>query len=380
MKKVGFIGWRGMVGSVLVKRMIEESDFSEFDSYFFSTSQVGQKNPEWNINYKNKTLIDAFDIQELSKMDIIMTCQGGDYTNKVFSKLRDSQWEGHWIDAASTLRMNEDSLIVLDPINQKSIDKAYDSGIKNWVGGNCTVSLMLLAINGLLQRNLIDWVSSMTYQAASGSGANSMRELLSQMGQIHSSVSDDLDQPNSNILDVDSKALETMNSEKFQKSNFKVPLAGNLIPWIDEDLKNGTSREEWKGQSETNKILELDFSPIKVDGLCVRVGTMRSHCQALTIKLNKNIPIEEINDIIANGNQWVKFVPNEKEQSLSLLSPAEVSGKLDIAVGRVRKLDIDENCISVFTVGDQLLWGAAEPIRRMLKIIVKKGIVKGKPR
>ena len=376
MKKVGFIGWRGMVGSVLVKRMIEESDFSEFDSYFFSTSQVGQKNPEWNINYKNKTLIDAFDIQELSKMDIIMTCQGGDYTNKVFSKLRDSQWEGHWIDAASTLRMNEDSLIVLDPINQKSIDKAYDSGIKSWVGGNCTVSLMLLAINGLLQRNLIDWVSSMTYQAASGSGANSMRELLSQMGQIHSSVSDDLDQPNSNILDVDSKALETMNSEKFQKSNFKVPLAGNLIPWIDEDLKNGTSREEWKGQSETNKILELDFSPIKVDGLCVRIGTMRSHCQALTIKLNKNIPIEEINDIIANGNQWVKFVPNEKEQSLSLLSPAEVSGKLDIAVGRVRKLDIDENCISVFTVGDQLLWGAAEPIRRMLKIIVKKGIVK----
>ena len=376
MKKVGFIGWRGMVGSVLVKRMIEESDFSEFDSYFFSTSQVGQKNPEWNINYKNKTLIDAFDIQELSKMDIIMTCQGGDYTNKVFSKLRDSQWEGHWIDAASTLRMNEDSLIVLDPINQKSIDKAYDSGIKTWVGGNCTVSLMLLAINGLLQRNLIDWVSSMTYQAASGSGANSMRELLSQMGQIHSSVSDDLDQPNSNILDVDSKALETMNSEKFQKSNFKVPLAGNLIPWIDEDLKNGTSREEWKGQSETNKILELDFSPIKVDGLCVRIGTMRSHCQALTIKLNKNIPIEEINDIIANGNQWVKFVPNEKEQSLSLLSPAEVSGKLDIAVGRVRKLDIDENCISIFTVGDQLLWGAAEPIRRMLKIIVKKGIVK----
>ena len=376
MKKVGFIGWRGMVGSVLVKRMIEESDFSEFDSYFFSTSQVGQKNPEWNINYKNKTLIDAFDIQELSKMDIIMTCQGGDYTNKVFSKLRDSQWEGHWIDAASTLRMNEDSLIVLDPINQKSIDKAYDSGIKNWVGGNCTVSLMLLAINGLLQRNLIDWVSSMTYQAASGSGANSMRELLSQMGQIHSSVSDDLDQPNSNILDVDSKALEIMNSEKFQKSNFKVPLAGNLIPWIDEDLKNGTSREEWKGQSETNKILELDFSPIKVDGLCVRIGTMRSHCQALTIKLNKNIPIEEINDIIANGNQWVKFVPNEKEQSLSSLSPAEVSGKLDIAVGRVRKLDIDENCISIFTVGDQLLWGAAEPIRRMLKIIVKKGIVK----
>ena len=376
MKKVGFIGWRGMVGSVLVKRMIEESDFSEFDSYFFSTSQVGQKNPEWNINYKNKTLIDAFDVQELSKMDIIMTCQGGDYTNKVFSKLRDSQWEGHWIDAASTLRMNEDSLIVLDPINQKSIDKAYDSGIKNWVGGNCTVSLMLLAINGLLQRNLIDWVSSMTYQAASGSGANSMRELLSQMGQIHSSVTDDLDQPNSNILDIDSKALGTMNSKEFQKSNFKVPLAGNLIPWIDEDLKNGTSREEWKGQSETNKILELDFSPIKVDGLCVRIGTMRSHCQALTIKLNKNIQIEEINDIIANGNEWVKFVPNNKEKSVSLLSPAEVSGKLDIAVGRVRKLDIDENCISIFTVGDQLLWGAAEPIRRMLKIIVKKGILK----
>ena len=373
MKKVGFIGWRGMVGSVLIKRMIDESDFNDFEAYFFSTSQVGQKNPEWNIDFKNKILIDAFDIQELSQMHIIMTCQGGEYTNKVFSKLRASGWSGHWVDAASTLRMETDSMIVLDPINQPSIDKAYDAGIKNWVGGNCTVSLMLLAIHGLLQKDLVEWVSSMTYQAASGAGANNMRELLSQMGQIHSSVSSDLDQSNSNILDIDSKALEIMNSENFQKSNFKVPLAGNLIPWIDEDLKNGQSREEWKGQSETNKILESGFNPIKVDGLCVRIGIMRSHCQALTIKLKKNIPIEELNDIIANGNQWVKFVSNDKESSINLLSPAEVSGKLNIAVGRVRKLDIDENCISIFTVGDQLLWGAAEPVRRMLKILVKKG-------
>jgi len=373
MKKVGFIGWRGMVGSVLIKRMIEESDFDNFDSYFFSTSQVGQKNPEWNINFKNELLIDAFDIQELSKMDIVMTCQGGGYTNLVFSKLRETGWNGHWIDAASTLRMEENSVIVLDPLNQPSIDSAYDAGIKNWVGGNCTVSLMLLAIHGLLKEDLVEWVSSMTYQAASGAGANNMRELLSQMGQIYSSVSDDLNEKNSNILDIDSKALALMNSEKFQKSNFKAPLAGNLIPWIDEDLKNGQSREEWKGQSETNKILNSGFNSIKVDGLCVRIGTMRSHSQALTIKLKKSIPIEVINKIISNGNQWVKLIPNEKESSINLLSPAEVSGKLDIAVGRVRKLDIEENCISLFTVGDQLLWGASEPIRRMLNILVRKG-------
>jgi len=373
MKKVGFIGWRGMVGSVLIKRMIEESDFDNFDSYFFSTSQIGQKNPEWTINFKNELLIDAFDIQELSKMDIVMTCQGGGYTNLVFSKLRETGWNGHWIDAASTLRMEENSVIVLDPLNQPSIDSAYDAGIKNWVGGNCTVSLMLLAIHGLLKEDLVEWVSSMTYQAASGAGAKNMRELLSQMGQIYTSVSEDLNQKNSNILDIDSKALTLMNSDKFQKNNFKVPLAGNLIPWIDEDLQNGQSREEWKGQSETNKILSSGFSSIKVDGLCIRIGTMRSHSQALTIKLKKNISIELINEIISNGNQWVKLIPNNKESSMNLLSPAEVSGKLDIAVGRIRKLDIEDNCISVFTVGDQLLWGAAEPIRRMLKILIKKG-------
>ena len=375
MKKVGFIGWRGMVGSVLIKRMIDELDFDNFDSYFFSTSQAGQKNPKWSIKFKNKLLIDAFDIQELSKMDIIMTCQGGEYTDKVFSRLRATGWGGHWVDAASTLRMEKNSVIVLDPLNQSSIDSSYDAGIKNWVGGNCTVSLMLLAIHGLLKKDLVEWVSSMTYQAASGAGANNMRELLSQMGQIYSSVSDDLNQKNSNILDIDSEALALMNSEKFEKNNFKVPLAGNLIPWIDEDLQNGQSREEWKGQSETNKILESGFNAIKVDGLCIRIGTMRSHCQALTIKLKKNIPIEEINDIIANGNQWVKLIPNAKDPSINLLSPSAVSGKLEIAVGRVRKLDIDENCISLFTVGDQLLWGAAEPIRRMLKILVKKGNV-----
>jgi aspartate-semialdehyde dehydrogenase len=373
MKKVGFIGWRGMVGSVLIKRMIDELDFDNFDSYFFSTSQAGQKNPEWKINFKNKLLIDAFDIQELSKMDIVMTCQGGEYTDKVFSKLRAIGWDGHWVDAASTLRMEKNTVIVLDPLNYPSIDDAYNAGIKNWVGGNCTVSLMLLAIHGLLKEDLVEWVSSMTYQAASGAGANNMRELLSQMGQIYSSVSDDLNQKNSNILDIDSKALALMNSDKFQQNKFKAPLAGNLIPWIDEDLKNGQSREEWKGQSETNKILSSGFNSIKVDGLCIRIGTMRSHSQALTIKLKKNISIEVINEIISNGNQWVKLIPNNKESSMSLLSPAEVSGKLDIAVGRVRKLDIDDNCISLFTVGDQLLWGAAEPIRRMLKILIKKG-------
>ena len=373
MKKVGFIGWRGMVGSVLIKRMIEESDFDNFDSYFFSTSQIGQKNPEWAINFKNELLIDAFDIQELSKMDILVTCQGGEYTDKVFFTLRATGWTGHWVDAASTLRMEKDSVIVLDPLNKSSIDSAYDAGIKNWVGGNCTVSLMLLAIHGLLKEDLVEWVSSMTYQAASGAGANNMRELLSQMGQIYSSVSDDLNEKNSNILDIDSKALNLMNSEKFQKNSFKVPLAGNLIPWIDEDLKNGQSREEWKGQSETNKILNSSFNSIKVDGLCVRIGTMRSHSQALTIKLKKSVPIELINKIISDGNQWVKLIPNNKESSMTLLSPAEISGKLDIGVGRVRKLDIEENCISVFTVGDQLLWGAAEPIRRMLKILIKKG-------
>ena len=373
MEKVGFIGWRGMVGSVLIKRMIDELDFDNFDSYFFSTSQAGQKNPEWKINFKNKLLIDAFDIQELSKMDILVTCQGGEYTDKVFFTLRATGWTGHWVDAASTLRMEKNSLIVLDPLNQTSIDSAYDAGIRNWVGGNCTVSLMLLAIHGLLKENLVEWVSSMTYQAASGAGAKNMRELLSQMGQIYSSVSGDLNQENSNILDVDSKVLALMNSDKFPKTNFKAPLAGNLIPWIDEDLKNGKSREEWKGQSETNKILKSSFNSIKVDGLCIRIGTMRSHSQALTIKLKKNITIEKINKIISNGNQWVKLIPNEKESSISLLNPAEVSGKLDIAVGRIRKLDIEENCISIFTVGDQLLWGAAEPIRRMLKILIKKG-------
>ena len=373
MKKVGFIGWRGMVGSVLIKRMIDELDFDNFDSYFFSTSQSGKKNPEWKIDFKNKLLIDAFNIQELSKMDIVMTCQGGEYTEKVFPKLRAFGWTGHWVDAASTLRMEKDSVIVLDPLNKSSINNAYDAGIKNWVGGNCTVSLMLLAIHGLLKEDLVEWVSSMTYQAASGAGAKNMRELLSQMGQIYSSVSGDLNQENSNILDVDSKVLALMNSDKFPKTNFKAPLAGNLIPWIDEDLKNGKSREEWKGQSETNKILKSSFNSIKVDGLCIRIGTMRSHSQALTIKLKKNIAIEKINKIISNGNQWVKLIPNEKESSINLLSPAEVSGKLDIAVGRVRKLDIEENCISLFTVGDQLLWGASEPIRRMLNILVRKG-------
>jgi aspartate-semialdehyde dehydrogenase len=372
MIKVGFIGWRGMVGSVLIKRMIEESDFDNLESYFFSSSQVGEKRPEWNITSSNDVLFDAYDIQRLSEMDIIMTCQGSDYTKKVFPGLRANGWLGHWVDAASTLRMEEGVMIVLDPLNQSLIDHAYETGTKNWVGGNCTVSLMLMAIHGLLKENIVEWVSSMTYQAASGAGANNMRELLVQMGQIHSSVVDCLNEKNFNILDLDNKALEMMHSKIFQKDNFNAPLAGNLIPWIDDDLNNGVSREEWKGQSETNKILGSDFDVIEVDGLCVRVGTMRSHSQALTIKLKKNVEIEEINQFISNANEWVKLIPNEKDISIKELSPAAISGTLSIAVGRVKKLKIDDNLISIFTVGDQLLWGAAEPIRRMLKILVNK--------
>lgn len=370
MKKVGFIGWRGMVGSVLMQRIEEESNYKDIESFFFSTSQVGQACPKEYA--KDPILLDASDIYVLSKMDIILSCQGSGYTKKILKPLRKSGWNGHWIDAASELRMNDDAVIVLDPINQKSIEKAFDKGIKNWVGGNCTVSLMLLAIQGLISEGVVEWVSSMTYQAASGAGAENMRELLLQMGQLHSSVEGKLNIKNVNILDLDKEVQGTINSKNLSTDYFKVPLAGSLIPWIDDDLGDGNSREEWKGGTETNKILGSEFNSINVDGICVRTGVMRSHSQALTIKLNQSLSLESINDLISSGNSWVKLIPNVKDLSMKGLSPAAVSGKLDIAVGRVKKLNLGDNYISVFTVGDQLLWGAAEPIRRMLKILVNK--------
>jgi len=370
MKKVGFVGWRGMVGSVLLDRMVIKSDFRQIDPYFFSTSQVGQQAPDFN--QKQITLLDASSIDELKKMDIILTCQGGSYTQKIYPLLKKNRWDGHWIDAASTLRMEKNALIVLDPLNNKAIDEAFLSGIKTWVGGNCTVSLMLLAIQGLIEHNAVEWVSSMTYQAASGAGAKNMRELLIQMGEIHSSVTEKIENLNHDVLDLDKTSQDKINSKEFTTEQFGFPLAGSLIPWIDEDLDNGTSKEEWKGQIETNKILSPTFNSIKVDGLCVRIGTMRSHSQALTIKLKKNINLEKVENLLSNGNDWVKFVANNKTDSANYLTPAAVSGKLDIAIGRVRMLDLEDNVISAFTVGDQLLWGAAEPLRRMLNIIIKK--------
>lgn len=370
MKKVGFVGWRGMVGSVLLDRMVIKSDFRQIDPYFFSTSQVGQQAPDFN--QKQITLLDASSIDELKKMDIILTCQGGSYTQKIYPLLKKNRWDGHWIDAASTLRMEKNALIVLDPLNNKAIDEAFLSGIKTWVGGNCTVSLMLLAIQGLIEHNAVEWVSSMTYQAASGAGAKNMRELLIQMGEIHSSVTEKIENLNHDVLDLDKTSQDKINSKEFTTEQFGFPLAGSLIPWIDEDLDNGISKEEWKGQTETNKILSPTFNSIKVDGLCVRIGTMRSHSQALTIKLKKNINLEKVKNLLSNGNDWVKFVANNKTDSANYLTPAAVSGKLDIAIGRVRMLDLEDNVISAFTVGDQLLWGAAEPLRRMLNIIIKK--------
>ena len=370
MKKIGFVGWRGMVGSVLLERMTKESDFDHMDPYFFTTSQVGMPAPIFN--QKETILLDGNSYDELAQMDIILSCQGGSYTEKIYPLLKKNGWAGHWIDAASTLRMEGDALIVLDPLNRKAIDEAYSSGNKTWVGGNCTVSLMLLAIQGLIENNTVEWVSSMTYQAASGAGARNMKELLVQMGEIHSSIAEKINDSHFSILDLDKVVQERINSNSFPTEFFGIPLAGSLIPWIDQDLDNGKSKEEWKGQVETNKILSSHFDSINVDGICVRIGTMRSHSQALTIKLKKNIDLQEVNSLIAGGNEWVKFIDNNKNDSSNLLTPAAVSGKLDIAIGRVSLMSLEDNIISAFTVGDQLLWGAAEPLRRMLNILIKK--------
>lgn len=368
MMHVGFVGWRGMVGSVLMQRMQEENDFKEFNSTFFSTSQTGSPAPAFAGSHS--ALKDAHHVDDLLAMDIILSCQGGDYTSDIYPKLRTAGWQGHWIDAASSLRMDEDAVIVLDPVNGDLIHDAFKKGNKNWIGGNCTVSLMLLALDGLFKKDLIEWVSSMTYQAASGAGAQNMRELISQMGTIYDHAKNLVEDPNSSILDIDKNVSSTIKSKDFPVDNFGVPLAGSLIPWIDKDLNNGQSKEEWKGSAETNKILGRSDHPIVIEGLCVRVGAMRCHSQALTIKLKKNISLEEINQTISSANAWVKLIPNQREISMNELSPASVSGKLSIPIGRIRKLNMGPEYISAFTVGDQLLWGAAEPLRRILRILI----------
>ncbi|MFZ5956208.1 aspartate-semialdehyde dehydrogenase [Pseudomonas knackmussii] len=370
MKRVGLIGWRGMVGSVLMQRMLEERDFDLIEPVFFTTSNVGGEGP--TVGKEIAPLKDAYSIEELKSLDVILTCQGGDYTNEVFPKLREAGWQGYWIDAASSLRMQDDAVIVLDPVNRKVIDQSLDAGTKNYIGGNCTVSLMLMALGGLFEAGLVEWMSAMTYQAASGAGAQNMRELIKQMGAINASVADDLANPSSAILDIDRKVAEIIRSDALPTEHFGAPLAGSLIPWIDKELPNGQSREEWKGQAETNKILGRFKSPIPVDGICVRIGAMRCHSQALTIKLNKDVPMADIEGLISQHNPWVKLIPNQREISMRELTPAAVTGTLSVPVGRLRKLNMGSQYLGAFTVGDQLLWGAAEPLRRMLRILLER--------
>ena len=369
MKRVGMVGWRGMVGSVLMGRMREERDFDAIDPVFFSTSDIGGQGPATGKDVP--PLKDAGSIDELKVMDIVITCQGGDYTSEIFPKLRASGWKGYWIDAASTLRMNRDAIIILDPVNREVINNGLHSGVKNYIGGNCTVSLMLMSLSGLFQHGLIEWMTSMTYQAASGAGAQNMRELISQMGVIHAAVKTKLDDPASAILEIDQTVADILRSASFPKQHFGVPLAGSLIPWIDKQLDNGQSREEWKGQAESNKILGRESSPIPIDGLCVRIGAMRCHSQALTIKLARNVPLDEIHGILAEAHQWARVVPNDRDISMRELTPAAVTGTLTVPVGRLRKLAMGPEYLTAFTCGDQLLWGAAEPLRRMLRILLE---------
>lgn len=363
----GFIGWRGMVGSVLMQRMQDEGDFDLINPVFFSTSNAGGAAPSFADGAGK--LQDAYDVETLAKLPIIVTAQGGDYTAEVYPKLRDAGWDGLWIDAASTLRMDSDSIIVLDPVNRNVIDAGLARGVKNFVGGNCTVSCMLMGLGGLFNNGLVEWGTSMTYQAASGGGARHMRELLNQFGSLNSVVADQLADPASAILDIDRAVLAQQRNPAMDSSKFGVPLAGSVIPWIDADLGNGQSKEEWKAGAETNKILGRETEGrIPFDGLCVRIGAMRSHSQALTLKLTEDLSVAEIERIIDADNEWAKVVPNTKEASMADLTPVAVSGTLDIPVGRIRKLEMGPEYISAFTIGDQLLWGAAEPLRRMLKI------------
>ena len=355
-----------MVGSVLMERMRAENDFADIEPVFFTTSQVGQAGPA----EATTTLKDATDITELKTMDIVITCQGGDYTKSVYPQLRESGWDGYWIDAASALRMDDSALIVLDPVNLDVIKDGIANGVKNFVGGNCTVSLMLMAMGGLFNEGLVEWASAMTYQAASGAGARNMRELIAQMGMIRDSVSDELADPASAILEIDRKVATIMRSDVFPADNFGAPLAGSLLPWIDVELESGQSKEEWKAQVETNKILRSEKT-IPVDGVCVRIGAMRCHSQALTVKLTGDVPMDEIESILAQANDWVKVVPNHRDDSLRDLTPTAVTGHLHVPVGRLRKMHMGGEYLSAFTVGDQLLWGAAEPLRRMLRILLE---------
>ncbi|MCS4504415.1 Aspartate-semialdehyde dehydrogenase [wastewater metagenome] len=370
MKRIGFVGWRGMVGSVLMERMRAEGDFADIpEPVFFSTSQAGQPGPD--VGKGSAPLGDARDIDALKAMDAIVTTQGGDYTGEVYEKLRNAGWQGYWIDAASTLRMADDSIIVLDPVNLDVIRKGLDEGTRTFVGGNCTVSLMLMGMAGLFRSGLVEWISPMTYQAASGAGAQNMRELVTQMGYLRDAAGEALADPASAILDIDRRVNDALAGDGYPAEHFGVPLAGSLIPWIDKPMPSGQSKEEWKAQVETNKILGRSDNPIPIDGICVRIGAMRSHAQALTVKLTRDAPLDEIESMIAEDNEWASVVPNEPEASKHGLTPAAVSGTLRTPVGRLRKLAMGGEYLSAFTVGDQLLWGAAEPLRRMLRIVLE---------
>ena len=368
--RVGFVGWRGMVGSVLMQRMSAERDFDLIEPEFFSASTVGGKGPE--IGKATPPVKSATDLVALKALDTIVTCQGGDYTNDVFPKLRAAGWKGCWVDAASALRMADDAVIILDPVNRDVIDAALAKGVRNFIGGNCTVSLMVMGLAGLFRHDLIEWMTCMTYQAASGAGAQNMRELLQQMGEAHLAAKNLLDDPHSAILDIDREVAGILRDERFPTEHFGVPLAGSLIPWIDKDLGAGMSREEWKGGAETNKILGREKEPIPVDSICVRIGAMRCHSQALTIKLKRDVPLADLEHMLASAHEWVRVVPNTREESIARLTPAAVTGTLEIPVGRLRKLAMGGEYLGAFTVGDQLLWGAAEPLRRMVRLLLKR--------
>ena len=376
MKKVGFVGWRGMVGSVLMARMQAENDFAHIDPVFFTTSNIGGTGP----GESEEPLKDAKSVADLKRMDAIVTCQGGDYTEEIYPRLRAAGWDGYWIDAASALRMKNDAVIVLDPVNMRVIKQALARGVKDYIGGNCTVSLMLMALHGLFKEGLIEWMTAMTYQAASGAGAQNMRELLAQMGAAHASAGGLLADPASAILEIDRRVAAMLRSDALPREHFGVALAGSLIPWIDKEMGNGQSREEWKGQAEGNKILGRENRPIPIDGLCVRIGAMRCHSQALTIKLTRDLPLAEIEAILASANDWVKVIPNTREASMRDLTPAAVTGSLNVPVGRLRKLNMGGQYLSAFTVGDQLLWGAAEPLRRMLRILLAEDAFAAAPK
>ncbi len=368
MLRIAFVGWRGMVGSVLMGRMRDERDFTGFEPVFFTTSNIGGKGPD--VGFEIPPLKDAYDLSLLSEFDIIVTCQGGGYTEKVYPELRKSGWKGYWIDSASTLRLDQDSIIVLDPVNRAVIDAGLASGVRSYVGGNCTVSLMLMALSGLFTAGVVKWVSSMTYQAASGAGANNMRELITQMAVLGDSSKALLDDPAATAIEIDAVLTDKLRSADFPTQYFGVPLAASLIPWIDRAMDNGQTREEWKGYVESNKILQTT-EPIPVDGVCVRVGAMRCHSQAFMVRLTRDIPLKEVESLIAGGNEWVKLIPNEKEQTIRELTPAAVNGTLSVPVGRVRKMLMGPEYVAAFSCGDQLLWGAAEPIRRILNIVIE---------